>query len=315
MDEVIQTKKLQTKVWEKMQGLVVIEPVSFSSKRRINFRGLAYLGCCLFGLFCLGVFVTPQPEEQTRTYSEHKTEGSQTVGGNQPQNGQQPDPLSQAAVHSSISGQGSGGSVSVNRNTSMVIPRDGDSSTTLPPGTKFLVKLTQAATVTGKSLPVIGVIVSAVGNNSSVAIPEGAQIFGDAVLDSDSERASITWKSILFPDGRSKNLQAIALGADNQAGVEGEFHSDALKNTGGQMVSRFVGGFAQGSISRGPLGANDGGVQNGLMQGLADTAKDRTDAWSQDLKKPREWLELAIDQKFQSILSQPFVFRDPGGVN
>jgi len=319
MDEVIKTKSFGTKILERSCGIFVIEPVSFSKKKRINLRGIAWLGCVFLGLFCVGVFIAPAPEEETRNYSESKSAGSQAVSGDQVPAQSMPsdNPLSTAAIRSYTSDFGGGGGKGSgsNRNTTMIIARENDSSTTLPPGTKFSVKLIQNVTVTARSIPVIGRIVSSVSSQSSIAIPEDSQIFGEATLDEDTERASITWKSILFPDGRSKNVSAIALGADNQAGVDGNYHSDAVKNTAGQMISRFVGGFAEGAINRGAMGANQGGVQNGLLQGAADTAKDRTEAWSEDLKKQRAWIELEAGAQFQTILSQPFNFREPGGVN
>jgi hypothetical protein len=305
-----------SKLWEKLAGIFIIEPVSFSTKRRINFRGLGWLLCGFLMIFCLVVFLVPAQEVQTRNYNERTTEqSSQTIGGASsvpPQN-----PLSQAAVHTAVTSYGGsgGGSAGANRNTSMIIGRDNDLSTTLPPGTKFWVKLAQAVTVTSRNMPVIGVVVTAVSSGNSIAVPENTQIFGEASLDSDSERASFNWKSVMFPDGRSKTLSALALGFDNQAGVAGNYHSDALKNTAGQLVSRFVGGVAEGAITRTPFGANQGGIENGLLQGVADTAKDRTDAWTEDMKKPRAWIELEAGTRFQIILSQPFIFRDPGGIN
>ena len=319
MAQVIVKQSVKSKILDKVVGIFIIDPVSFSTKRRINFRGLGWLLCGFLLVFCLVIFLVPAPEEQTRNYHERTNEsGNQTVGGQSGQTELSQNPLSAGAVHSAVaSGSvgGGGGTTTNNRNTSMIIGRDNDLSTTLPPGTKFWVKLAQPATVTKRTLPVIGVIVSSVNGGNSVAIPENSQIFGEAMLDSESERASITWKSIMFPDGRSKTLSALALGEDNQAGVDGNYHSDALKNTTGQLVSRFVGGVAQGAITRTPFGASQGGIQNGLLQGVADTAKDRTDSWSEDMKKPRAWIELEAGARFQVILSQPFTYRDPGGVN
>jgi hypothetical protein len=320
MAQVIVKKSLASKITRKVGDIFVIEPVTFSSKRRINFRGIGWLLCSFLALFCLIVFLVPAPEEQTRTYSERRSEVVSQVGGNSTLQPQTTNPLSPAIIRPSLSSPVGGigesnASAANSRNTSMIIAHDNDLSTTLPPGTKFWVQLTQSVTVTGQAIPVIGTVLSSVESGNSIAIPEETRIFGEATLDADSERASITWKSILFPDGRSKTLSGLALWIDNQAGVEGAYHSNAVTNTAGQMISHFMGGFAEGAISHGMLGASPGGLQNGLLQGTADTAKDRAGAWSEDLKKPRAWIELEAGVKFQVILSQPFIFRDPGGVN
>ncbi len=318
MAQVIVKRSVFSKLWQKIMTIFIIEPVTFSTKRRINLRGLGWLLCGFLIIFCLVVFLVPAPEVQTRNYSERTTGSDRKNVGEAVQSTDPPNRLSASALHSAVgfSGMnGGGGSQGANRNTSMVIARDNDFSTTLPPGTKFWVKLAQPATVTSRTMPVIGVIATSVISGNNVAIPESSKIFGEATLDSDSERASIAWKSIMFPDGRSKNLSALVLGLDNQAGVEGSYHSDAVKNTAGKLLGAFVGGVADGSITRTPFGASQGGIQNGLLQGLAETAKDRSNAWSEDLKKPRAWIELEAGMQFQVILSQPFTFRDPGGVN
>jgi type IV secretory pathway VirB10-like protein len=201
----------------------------------------------------------------------------------------------------------------------MIIARDNDSSTTLPPGTKFWVRLLQNVTVTQRAMPVIGVIIKDVesslpGGGGALAIPQGAQVFGEGAVDHDSGRASLSFKSIILPDARSMKLSGLALGEDNQAGVDGHYHSDAVKNTAGIMISNFVTGLAEGSITRTPFGASQGGLQNGLLQGATDTAKERTQAWSEDWKKPKEWIELDQGTQFQVILSEPFIFREPGTV-
>lgn len=318
MAEVIQKRPLASKLWSKVMGVVVIEPVSFSTKRRINFRGLGFLLSGFLTLFFMAVFLIPTAEQPTHDYHERKAKVSQTVTTEQAQAGvEEQNPLAPTVIHAEVALGGAGGraSESTNRNTSMIIVRDHDLSTTLPPGTKFIIKLAQSVTVSNRSLPVIGEVVSAVTSQNSVAIPEKSQIFGEATLNSESERVDINWKSITFPDGRNKTLSALALGTDDQAGVEGEYHSDALKNTAGMLIGRFVSGMADGAITRTPFGANQGGIQNGLLQGVADTARDRTDAWSEDMKKPRAWVDLHTGAQFQVILSQPFVFRDPGGVD
>lgn len=325
MAEVILKKSVFTKICMKVSGVFFVEPVTFSSKRRINLRGIGWVLCSFLTLFCVGVFLAPAPEEQTRTYHERKPESATAIASDSgPQASKAVDPLNQAAIRASLGtpigggggGGGSGiGAASINRNTSMIIAHDNDLSTTLPPGTKFWVKLGQGVNVTGRTIPVIAVVVSTVESGNTVAIPQETRVFGEAVLDGESDRAAINWKSVLFPDGRSKNFSGLALGPDNQAGVEGAYHSDALKNTAGQMISHFIGGFAEGAINRGAMGASPGGLQNGLLQGTADTAKDRAAAWSEDLKKPRAWIELEAGAQFQVILTQPFVFRDPGGVN
>lgn len=320
MDEVVQSKGLSQKLSEKIGGLFVVQPVIFSNKSQINLRGIAWLSSIFMGLFCVGVFLVPTPREETRTYSERRADPRTSTGSTVTDDPvRSNNPLSAAAIQSygRIGGSTSNGGYGSksDRNSAMIVVRESDPSTTLPPGTTISIKLTQNATVAAQPIPVIGRIATSVVGRSSVAIAEDSQIFGEAKLDPESERVNVNWKSVRFPDGRSKSIVAMAIGADNQSGVEGEYHSDAFKNTTGQMISRFVGGFAEGSLNRGPLGANPGGLENGILTGVSETAKDRTEAWSADLKKPKAWVDLKAGTELRAILMQPFLFRDPGGVN
>ena len=99
---------------------------------------------------------------------------------------------------------------------------------------------------------------------------------------------------------------------DGQVGVEGRIHSDAIKNTIGETITRFIGAYAQGSIQQGSLGAAPGGSENGLKNAVAETANARADAWGEDLKKEKKWIELEAGTESYAVLTQSFVFRDPG---
>jgi type IV secretory pathway VirB10-like protein len=161
-------------------------------------------------------------------------------------------------------------------------------------------------------LPVIALVTKDVFHEDNLAIAEGSKIFGEASFDEASDRAQISWKTIQLPDGKERPLGALGISLDGQVGVEGVIHSEAMKNTIGQTVTRFIGAYAEGSMQRGALGANQGGNENGWRNAVAETAKDRTEAWAEDMKKEKKWIELKAGTELFAVLTQPFVFRDPG---
>jgi hypothetical protein len=63
------------------------------------------------------------------------------------------------------------------------------------------------------------------------------------------------------------------------------------------------------------LGATQGGVQNGLDNAVAKTAQDRANAFGEDMKKEHQWIDLQAGTPVVAVLSQSFVFRDPGAMN
>ena len=117
-----------------------------------------------------------------------------------------------------------------------------------------------------------------------------------------------------YPEtGGDRQFLAVSVDQDGQVSVQGKIHSEVLKNTAGQTLTRFVAAYAEGSIQRGALGSNPGGDDNGWKHAVAETAKDRADKWAEDLKKEKKWIELKSGTEFFAVLKEPFTFRDPGG--
>ncbi len=94
MGEVIVSKSFVSKLLSKIQGIFVIDPVSFSTKKRINFRGLAWLLCGFLAIFCLVVFWLPSPEVRNKNFEEKSAGTSQKIGNFGTQDPAQ-NPLSQ----------------------------------------------------------------------------------------------------------------------------------------------------------------------------------------------------------------------------
>lgn len=304
----------------KAASLVLLEPAPFSTKRRPNFRALSIILGLSIAVFIVVVLLLPPPQPQNRDFHVRASSSESETGA---EANRIDIPTSSAVMPGAVPEAttfrgrlpGEKTARASNRGGAMIIPRDNDSSTTLPPGTIFTIKLSRHVSVMQQAIPVIGIVDTTVAGPTGFAISEGSQIFGTATLDPETERARIDWTSIRFADGRMKSFSAVALGSDGQIGIEGDYHSDALKNTAGQLIARFASGMAQGAITRTPFGASEGGIQNGVLQGAADTAKDRADSWTEDMKKPRAWIELQEGTRIEVILSQPFVFRDPGTIN
>lgn len=188
----------------------------------------------------------------------------------------------------------------------------GDSRTQLPPSSKILVRLTEGLTLSGHALPVIGVVEKDVAHEDTLAIPQGSKLLGDASFNDGAARASVNFRAIIFPDGRQRALSALGMGLDGEAGVGGNVGSNGVKNTVGKVITRFVGAYAEGSITRSETGVSRGGAENGLRQAIAETAKDQANDFGEDLKKERRWIELSSLVRFHAVLTDGFTFQDPG---
>lgn len=295
----------------KLKDLFLKKPIPFSDKRDVNWSAVRNVCLGLAALSIVGILFMPAPKEE-RGFKER--EDSLPVETDSPLT-QGPQTVDMSAYRSAMGYTSAGGSNSNrNRASGMVLSREGtDSHTQLHPGTRIKVRLTERVVVSTQAMPVIGIVVSDYEQDGAVAIPKGSKIFGEVSYDPDSKRGQLSWRSIQLSNGRVRQFEALSTSTDGQAGVEGKVHSDALKNTIGQTMTRFVAAYAEGSMERTAFMGSPGGKENGLKNAVAETAKDQADRMADEMKKEREWLELNSDQEFFALLTQPFRFRDPGG--
>lgn len=309
--------------------LYLKEKKPFTRKRDINWRAIKVSGGVGVGAVVLVLLLMPAPKTETTEFFE-KIDGNgikiQSLAESNPttdawsqlqqsQSNVGSAPRSLDYLSGTSSGQGFGGSgAKIDRNSSMIIGRGGiDSKTQLSAGTKVRVRLNETLTLSTQGVPIIAVVVSDVEHEGLIAIPRGSKVVGEMAFDESSDRASVMFRSVQLPDGRERQISAIGLGNDGQYGLDGKVKSEALRNTVGQTLTRFIGAYAEGSIQRGQLGASQGGHENGMKTALAETAKDRAEAWAEDLKKEKKWIEINAGKEFTAIINQPFLFRDPGG--
>lgn len=301
------------------------EAKPFVAKQDINWKRITHAGVA--SVIALVIVLLMLPESKPPTTEFHEKADSGSVGAvksieSNPTNDAlaqlEQSQMNSRSVPSSkdylSQSSGGGSSASVpDRSSSMIIARTGvDGKTQLPAGTRLSIRLTQKIIVSNQAMPIIGIVTKEVIHEDSVAIPQGTKIFGEASFDDSSDRAQVSWKSVQFPDGRERQLSAVGISADGQGGVEGKTHSEAIKNTVGLTMTKFIGAYAEGSMQRGPMGANAGGDDNGMKNAVAETAKDRADSWAHDLQKEKKWIELAAGNESFAVLSAAFVFRDPG---
>lgn len=307
------------------------EPKPFTSKREVNWSKVQTWAILTLATLILGLLLIPSSEPDQDTFYELAEKGS-LEQIRQAENDPTQETIRQLQesqvnvrqVHGSLdylyrptsssgSAGGSGGGNSTDRSSSMILSRGGtDARTQLSAGTRVSIRLSNKVTIANQGMPVVGIVVSDVSAESGLAIPSGSKVLGDASFDSDAERATISWRSIILPDGRERPFSAVGVGRDGQVGVNGRVHSDGVKNAVGQTLTRFVGAYAAGSMNTGAFGANQGGHENGMRNAVAQTATDRANAMGEELQKERKWIELDQGIETYAVLNQPFTFRDAG---
>jgi hypothetical protein len=298
----------------------------FVSRREVNWRKIQIVICVSIIFLVIGILFWPQEKPEQQTFYEKADSGSLTQAK---QIGDDPTQVTisqlkesqgtAGQVHQSLdylyrpTSQGHGGnsgSSGRDRNSAMILSRDGvDSRTQLSPGTRVRIKLDGKTTLSESATPVMGFVSQDISTDyASVAIPRGSKVMGDASFDSENEKATITWRSIILADGRERPFSGVT------QNLGGRVHSDGMKNAMGQTLTRFVGAYASGSMNTGMFGANHGGHANGLRNAIGQTATDRANAMGEDLQKERKWIEIDSGTEAEAIISQSFNFRDAGAM-
>lgn len=318
---------------QKMKLLLLKDAKFLSSKKEVNWKFVKLVSIVGVIITVIVLLLLPEPKQEVREFHNKITQVTQTSE----QKKEEPNPSqdtweqmksSQTSASSALRGAGSyssyigggnsggGANSAKNHNSSMVLSRAGtDSRLSLPSGSVMHVRIISKVTVSNDPMPVMGIVTIDVVHESMLAIPIGSKLFGEASFDESTEKAQVVWKSIVMADNRRRDIQAIAVTSDGQAGIYGNVRSNAFKNVTGNTITRFIGAYAEGSMTRGALGASTGGVENGLKQAISETAKDQAERFGNDLKKEKKWVEIESNTTAQAVVTAPFQFRDVGVIH
>jgi len=308
---------------ENSRELFLKTPHPFTNKRDIHWRVIFTCAGICIGIFILAVLLIPAPTPEMIAFQEKKESGQKPFLDDSQYNATE-DTLTQLQQSKTRFSRGSydylsgnpspsNGTRSSNKNSSMIISRNGaDAKNSLPAGTKMKIYLIDKIIADNQSMPIIGIVKEDVIYENIVAISQDTKFFGMASFSGENDRAQINWNIIRFPDGKERQISAIGVGKDGAIGIDGDIKSNGIKNSIGNVVSRFIEAYADGSGSRGQLGASDGGHLNGLKNAVAQTAKDKADYWAEEMQKERKWIELPAGMEVNTVLNQSFRFRDPG---
>lgn len=195
----------------------------------------------------------------------------------------------------------------VNYNTAMVMgSKNGNSKNEFHAGSKVRIEILEKFIASYEGTPVLGKTTESITTESGFTIPEGSQLYGEASFQKSSGRAIIKFSKLSLPDGQIKDFVASVVSSDGTVGLDGNIKSDSVKNSAGQMITTFVSGLAAGSVQRDFLGNTKGGIENGLLNAISDTAKDRAQKYGESLKESREWIEIESGTPCEAVLQQAF---------
>lgn len=300
--------KLSTKVKSKF-----LKKSEISQKKEINHIGFKWVGLTALVLF-IG-YVLFMPNEVPQQFSQKMKEPESSLESSSETKGASTAATNSQNTASGLwntpsmrnSSYGAGGGFQINHNTPMVISSGlGNAKTQFRAGIKIPLKIVDKFIVSQESVPVLAESILDSMTEAGIRIPAGSKFYGEASFQRGTDRAQITFKQISLPSGEIKALSGIALGKDGQNGVQGKTFSDGMKNSAGQVITAFVGGLAAGSIQTDAFGRSKGGVENGLLTAVSETARSQAQKYGERLKQEREWIEVNENTECDILLRETF---------
>ena len=300
-------KALLVKNLKKTKDLFIKKETSLTAKQDLDFKNVSVAFFGVVGLFLvLGMLM---PSDDNRVFRQVAKDPPQKAEPDQKTASEQrPTNASNIWGNGSagLSGGQRGGS-QINYNTAMVIgSKNGNSRTELHAGTKIRLQIIDKFVASQEGTPVIAKSVEDVTSDSGNSIPQDSLFYGEASFEKSSGRAIIQFKKVSYPNGTIRDISASAVSGDGMAGLEGNVKSDSAKNSVGQVITTFVGGLAAGSVERDFMGNSKGGVSNGLLQAVSETARDRAQKYGESMKDAREWIEINAGTSCDAVIRKPF---------
>lgn len=301
--KVSQLSTLLATMKERLKGLFV-KKTSFSQKTELKISSFKWMGLVFVLVFVCVVLLMPDevPIQFTEKMEKEKVQSEESVAQIEQKSATNSNQLWATPKRESSRG---GYAAEVNHNTSMLLRSSGgNAKTQLRSGTRLPCRILDKVIVSQDSVPVLAELLLDGMTDSGLRLPAGTKFYGEATFTKGTDRASVVFKQISLPSGQIKGLVARALGKDGQPGIVGRVYSDGMKNTAGQVLTTFVGGLAAGSIQTDIFGRSKGGLENGLLSAVAETARGKAQDYGENLKAEREWIEIRSGAECDALLSE-----------
>lgn len=277
----------------------------FSKKRELNISSLKWvLVSSLIVFVGVVLFLPNEVPVQFSQKIDASSDDPRTVERGEAKQQESANQLWASPKSQSYRTAGGGGGGQVNYNTAMVVGGSANAKTQLYAGFRLPLRILDRVVVSQESVPVLAELILDSETESGLRLKAGTRFYGDATFTKGSERATVVFRQISLANGQFKKINAKAIGKDGQLGLSGKVYSDGNKNTAGHVLTAFVGGLAAGSVQTDVFGRSQGGIGNGLLTAVADTARAKAQNYGEKLKAEREWIEIPSNSECDAQLAE-----------
>lgn len=300
--------------FQKILGNAVFVAHPGTSKREIRFSRLKWIAVFSLVVFVFTVLFMPSEDDHQFSKKISVAESqSNEVSSNDGQRPQEQTSEANSLWESPGSNMPSRLGTQVNYNTSMIVgQKGGNAKTEIHAGQRLPIRIVDKFIVSQDQVPIMAELILDSMSDSGLKLPAGTRFYGEASFQKGSERANIQFSQISLPSGQIIRISGVAVGKDGQSGISGHVFSDAAKNTAGQLLTTFVGGLASGSMQTDILGHSQGGLKNGLLNAVSQTAQTRAQMYGEKLQAEREWIEVSAGTEADAVLSDPLNLQEGG---
>ncbi len=284
---------MEIREWIQQAKNIFVSRSGYSSKAELNISSLKWFSVAVVVVFVATVLLLP--DEVPIQFSEKIEPEKQDVvdGGDSKESKKGSFNQLWAAPKREVYRSGSSGNEqSINYDTSMMVHSGGNSKTQLHAGVRLRLRILDKVIVSQDSVPVLAELILDSETDSGLRLNSGTKFYGEASFMKGADRATVMFKQMSLTNGQMKPINARALGLDGQSGVLGRVYSDGTKNTAGHVLTSFIGGLAAGSVQTDIFGRSQGGITNGVLTAVSETAKANAQSYGEKLKAEREWIEI-----------------------
>ena len=293
---------------------VFVKDSELSQKRELNFTSFKWLAISAVVIFITLILLLPNSapiEFSEKLKSDSDTNNRNTSSASNAQ--KRTDANALWSDGQSSRGSRNSGGTQVNYNSSMILgQKNGNSKTQLNPGVQLALRVIDKFIVSQEAVPMMAEVITDFVTDSGLRLPAGSIFYGEATFQKGADRATVQFRQISLPTGEIRKISSLALGKDGQPGVPGRTYSDGMKNTGGEILTTFVGGLASGSMQTNVFGQTQGGLSNGLLNAVSETAKNRAQGYGEKLKAEREWIEVTAGTECNAVINESFNLQSGG---
>lgn len=301
--------------WLSDAGKGFVRKSDVSEKRELNIERIKWTALFGFVLFIAVLLFLPS-EQQTEFVQKSMPDEAasrQVDDSSLPNNSTKSGSVNQLWGTSQSTRSGGPGPTEVNYNTSMILGSQANAKTRLQAGFRLPLRIMDKFIVSDEPVPVMAELLLDSETESGLKLPAGTKLYGQATFQKGTERAKISFQQASLPSGEMRQVSSSAHGKDGHPGIPGRVFSDGMKNTAGQVLTTFVGGLAAGSVQTDVFGRSTGGISNGLMVAVSETAKTRAQSYGEKLKAEREWIEVQGGTECDGVLGQAINLQSGGG--